>query len=91
MPFTLIYPESYIKRARKFFSKHPDLIKQYSKTLELLELNPQHPALRLHKLKGKLQGLSSVSINIQYRIVLEIVITDKEILLINIGDHGEVY
>jgi len=87
MVYTLIYPDSYIKRARKFFKKYPDIHKQYRKTLELLELNPQHPSLRLHKLEGRLKNLSSVSINMHYRILLEFVIDDKEIILINIGNH----
>jgi len=91
MPYKLVYPESYIKRARKFLKKHPKIHSQYRKTLELLELNPYHPSLRLHSLQGRLSGLSSVSINISYRIVLELIIEDDEILLINIGKHEKVY
>ena len=32
----IVYTESYIKRARKFIKKHPDLLSQYEKTLKLL-------------------------------------------------------
>ena len=91
MPYKLIYPESYIKRARKFLKKHPEIHNQYQKTLELLELNPYHPSLRLHSLQGRMSGLSSVSINISYRIVLELIIEGDEILLVNIGKHDQVY
>ncbi|MCB2182162.1 MAG: hypothetical protein KQH63_09070 [Desulfobulbaceae bacterium] len=91
MAYKLIYPESYIRRARKFIKRHPDLLNQYSKTLELLEINPHHSSLRLHPLKGKLTGLHSVSINISYRITLEMVISEQEIILVNIGSHDEVY
>ena len=91
MVYTLIYPDSYIKRARKFLGKHPEIHRQYRKTLDLLELNPHHPSLRLHKLEGRLKTLSSVPINMHYRIVLEFVITDKEIVLINIGGHSQAY
>ena len=91
MPYTLIYPDSYIRHARKFLRKHPQISRQYRKTLELLEMNPYHPALRLHSLEGRLQGLSSVSINMRYRIVLELEIQNKEIVLINIGNHDQVY
>ena len=59
--------------------------------MKLLELNPKHPSLRLHRLKGKLKELHSVSINISYRITLELLITDKEIILINVGPHDYVY
>ena len=88
---TIIYPESYIRRARKFLARHPDLARQYQNTLELLEINPFHPSLRLHPLKGKLTGLHAVSINISYRITLELIIREKEIILVNVGTHEEVY
>ncbi|MBN4063199.1 hypothetical protein JYT79_00305 [Cardiobacterium sp. AH-315-I02] len=91
MGYVLIYPESYIKKARKFLRKHPQIHGQYRKTLELLELNPKHSSLRLHQLEGRLKSLSSVSINMSYRIVLELEIKAKEITLINIGDHDQVY
>ena len=91
MPYTLIYPNSYIRRAEKFLRKHPEIHSQYRKTLELLELNPYHPALRLHSLEGRLKGLSSVSINMSYRIVLELEIQDREIILVNIGSHDQIY
>ncbi len=89
--FTIIYPESYISRARKFLLRHPDLAWQYEKTLELLEINPFHQLLRFHALKGKLAGLHAVSINISYRITLELIIREKEIVLVNVGTHGKVY
>ena len=89
--FTIIYPESYIKRARRFLKRHPDLTRQYQKTLELLEINPFHPSLRLHPLKGGLTGLHAVSISISYRITLELIIKEKEIILVNVGTHEEVY
>ncbi len=91
MPYKLIYPESYIRRARKFLKKHPEIHGQYRKTLELLELNPFHPSLRLHSVQGRMSGLSSVSINISYRIVIEFFIEGDEILLVNIGKHNQVY
>ncbi len=91
MKYKLVFPESYLRRARKFLKKHPEIRGQYRKTLELLELDPYHPSLRLHSLRGNLSGLSSVSINISYRIVLELIIEGKEILLINIGKHEQVY
>ncbi len=64
---------------------------QYLKTLQLLQLNPFHPSLRLHALSGRLQGLHSVSINLSFRITLEFLVIDNEILLINVGDHEAVY
>jgi hypothetical protein len=42
----IIRPESYIKRERKFFKKHPELINQYAKALKLLSLAPSHPSFQ---------------------------------------------
>ena len=64
---------------------------QYVKTLVLLQKNPLHPSLRLHPLRGKLSGLHSISINLRYRITMELLITRNEIVPINIGDHDAVY
>ena len=91
MSFRIIYTPSYNKKAARFLKKHPDLASQYLKTLQLLELNPFHPSLRLHRLKGSLNELCSVSINLSYRITLDLQITEKEIVPVNVGSHEEVY
>ncbi|MDD4979435.1 MAG: plasmid stabilization protein [Gallionella sp.] len=91
MSFKLIFTAQYEKRAARFLKRHPDIEKQYLKTLQLLELNPHHPSLRLHALGGRLQGLHSVSINLSYRITLELLIQDDQIIPINVGDHDAVY
>ena len=91
MTYKLIYTDSYLKRARKFFKRHPELLGQYEKTLMLLELNPHHPSLRLHQLSGKLDQLYSVSINMSYRLVMEFLILDRELVLVDVGDHDRVY
>jgi len=59
----------------------------YRKTLLLLEANPHHPSLRLHPLRGRLQGLHSVSINLSYRITLEVLIEGQTLIPIDIGSH----
>jgi len=60
-------------------------------TYRLLEANPFHPALRLQALPGKLVGLHCVSINLSYRITIEFLIQDRQIVPIHIGDHDAVY
>lgn len=91
MSYQLLFTETYNRRATRWLKKHPDLRQQYLKTLQLLEANPFHPSLRLHPLSGKLQGLHSVSINLSYRITLELLIQNEQIIPINIGDHDAVY
>ncbi len=53
LSYTLIFTDSYKKRAKRFAKKHPELAGQYRKVLYLLKENPQHPSLRLHLYKRK--------------------------------------
>jgi mRNA-degrading endonuclease YafQ of YafQ-DinJ toxin-antitoxin module len=85
----LITTRAYERQLLKFTKKHPELREQYYKTLKILEANPFHPSLRLHKLQGKLNLFHSVSINIQYRIMIDFVIQDDLVILISIGGHEE--
>jgi len=89
--YKLIFTETYLRREKKFLKQHPELIERYKKVLRLLELNPNHPSLRLHKLSGKFQGKYSISITTSYRIVITFTVTEKGIVLLDIGDHDEVY
>lgn len=91
LPFSLVFTEQYNRRASKFLKQHPDLRQHYLKTLQLLEANPSHPSLRLHALRGKFEGLHSVSINLSYRITLELLIQNQQIIPVNVGDHDAVY
>lgn len=85
--YRLIFTESYLKREKRFLKRHPELVDRYKKVLKLLELNPNHPSLRLRKLKGKLAGKYSVSITMSYRIILTFAVTEKGIVLIDVGSH----
>ena len=91
MNYRIIYTPGYNKRVARFMRKHPELIPQYEKTLKLLEIDPFHPSLRLHRLGGSLSDLHSVSINISYRITLELIIQGHEIIPVDVGSHDEVY
>jgi mRNA-degrading endonuclease YafQ of YafQ-DinJ toxin-antitoxin module len=91
MPYKIVYTKTYNRIAAKYLKRHPEIESQYRKTLMLLEINPHHPSLRLHKLKGKFKSLYSVSINIRYRLVILFVIEEKQIIPITVGSHDEVY
>jgi mRNA-degrading endonuclease YafQ of YafQ-DinJ toxin-antitoxin module len=91
MPFSLIFTESYEKLEQRFLKRHPDLLERYHKTLAILEQDPFHPSLRMHALEGRLAGLHAVSINLQYRVTLELELREQEIVLVSVGSHGEVY
>ncbi len=47
--------------------------------------------LKCHRLGGKLEGVQAVSITDSYRITLTIAISNKEIILLDVGSHDEVY
>ncbi len=91
MPFALVFTEQYNRRAARFLKRHPDLRQHYLKTLQVLEVNPVRPSLRLHPLRGKLDGRHSVSISLSYRITLELLIQDGQIIPVHVGDHDAVY
>ena len=91
MPYSLLFTESYEKIERRFLRRHPNLLDRYQKTLAVLERDPVHPSLRLHAMEGRLAGLHAVSINLQYRITLELELVESEIILVSVGSHGEVY
>ena len=85
MAWRLVFTEQYTRRAARFLRHHPDAASPYAKTLQLLQANPHHPSLRLHALKGKLAGIHSVFINLTYRLKLEMLLTEHEIVPINVG------
>jgi mRNA-degrading endonuclease YafQ of YafQ-DinJ toxin-antitoxin module len=89
--FKLIETKTYKRKLKKFLKKHPGLFKKYQKTVFLLESNPFHPSLRLHKLKGEMQEFHSVSIDMSYRIIIDFIVIDEKILMIDIGEHEDVY
>jgi len=89
--YKIILTDIYRKKVLRFIKKHKDLKDKYIKTLIILEDNPYHPSLRLHKLKGLKREYFSISINMTYRVVIDFVIEDDEIIPIDIGSHDEVY
>src|SRR3990170_4027601 len=56
-----------------------------------LEKDPFQPHLDYHHLGGKQTGVQAVSITDSYRITMTVIITKKEIILLDIGSHDEVY
>ena len=91
MNYKIVISNTYKKRVKKFLKKHPDMLKRYAKALAILEVDPFHPSLRLHKLKGNLNEYYSVSINLEYRVVIDFLVIDNEMILIAIGSHDNVY
>ena len=91
MSYKIVFTERYTRIAARFLQRHPDMARAYVKTLALLEVNPQHPSLRLHALGGRLAGVHSVSINLSYRITIHLLISEREIVPLDLGDLDAVY
>lgn len=89
--FSVTTSEKFLRQARKFFKKHPDLKPRFAATVSALQQDPFQPSLALHQLSGKLAGCHAVSLTYSYRITLTFLVTEKEILLLDIGSHDEVY
>ncbi len=89
--YTLIWTASFTRSTVKFIERHRDLRHKFASVLRDLENDPFQPHLKYHHLSGKLKGLQAVSLTHSYRITLTVMITEKEIILLDVGSHDEVY
>ncbi len=89
--YTIEASNYFLRRARKFFKKHPDLKKSFSDIVDDLRKDPFQPHLELHGLGGKLKDCYAVSLTYSYRVTLTLMVTEKEIILLDIGSHDAVY
>lgn len=89
--FVIVTSNYFLRRAKKFFRKHPELKERFAAVVDDLRKDPFHPRLEFHSLSGKLKGVQAVSLTDSYRITLTVMVTDKEIILLDIGSHDEVY
>jgi addiction module RelE/StbE family toxin len=88
---TIVATQGFLRRARKFVKKHPDLQEPFAQIVDDLKQDPFAPHLAYHHLGGKLKGVQAISITASYRITLTVVISDKEIILLDVGSHDEVH
>ena len=89
--YRLIEISAYQAKFKKFIRKHPDLRGRLGHIYRDMQTDPFQPHLRLHALHGIHQGKQAVSVTQKYRIVLVARITEKEIILYDIGTHDDVY
>lgn len=71
----------------QFLALPKNIQKKAVKIERSFRLNPFHPSVRLHKLKGKLKGLWSISIDRKYLIIFK-PMEDGVILFISVGVHA---
>jgi len=89
--YTITTPRQFLRQARKFFKKHPGLKSHFALVVADLQNDPFQPHLALHPLAGKLEGCHAISLRYSYRITLTLLITEKDIILLDISSHDEVY
>ncbi len=89
--FQLVWTETFSRTARKFLRRHPALEGTFAEVLSRLETDPHAPRLRLHPLKGRHQGKHAVSLTYEHRIVLILRLGPREVVLLDVGSHDEVY
>ncbi len=89
--YTILTTTSFLRTAQKFFKRHPELKTRFESIIKILQKDPANPSLKLHALKGELKGLFAVRLTYKYRITIIIRLKQKEIILIDIGSHDEVY
>jgi addiction module RelE/StbE family toxin len=70
--------------------KHIDikLSIKIQKQLKLFQSSPTHQSLRLHKLKGEMKDVWSLSVTKSFRLIY---INDSEYYFFDLGEHHEIY
>ena len=88
--FTIVTTGYFLRRARKFLQKQPDLRQRFAQVVDDLRQDPFAAHLAYHRLGGKLKNFQAVSVTFEYRIILTLEVTE-EVILLDIGSHGKVY
>lgn len=83
----LRFTESFEAEYKKIIKGNEPLAKKIKKQLQLLQVNVNHPSLRLHKLTN--DQFWSISIDKSIRVLL--IIEDQWIYVYHIGKHEDVY
>jgi len=86
----LVWDQAFKRKYKKKFSTNIDLKKNFWEAMSSFSQNPFDPKLRTHKLTGKLKGLWSFSVSYDCRVIFRF-INDRDVLLIDIGNHDEIY
>lgn len=87
----LVWSSHFTRAAKRFGKHHPELKKKVANILRDLEKDPFQPHLKYHYLGGKYKGIQAISITGSFRITMTVMVTDKEIILLDIGSHDKVY
>ena len=91
----LVWSAKFLRAVRKIARRKPDILDQIEAALKRLEADPYDPKLRSHALSGEFDGCWACTAGYDLRIIFEFIgskkSAQKEIHLLNIGTHDEVY
>lgn len=85
----LQFSTEFLKRIKKIKKQNKSLFLKVEHKINLFNMNPNHPSLRLHKLGGDLKDSWSLSIDKSIRIIFYY--SNDLIVLVDIGTHDQVY
>jgi len=83
--------EGFARTARKLLHRHPDLVGVFEDPLQQLEIDPRAPKRCSHALEDTQRDMHAVSLAYECRIVLLLRFTPREVVLLDVGTHDEVY
>lgn len=78
------YTPTFVKQ---FKNLEQDLQEEILEKIELFKDRGNHKSLKTHKLKGRLSGRFSFSVNYKVRIIFSY-LSKKEVVFLAIGDHN---
>ena len=86
----ILFHHSFKRAYKRSVSTGSEREEKFRSKLELFTDNPFNPSLRTHKLKGRLNGYWSFSIEYDLRVIFYF--EDEEtVVLFDIGSHDDVY
>jgi len=85
---TIFYTPNFIRRYKHL---NPALQSEVKEKIELFRNITNHSKLKVHKLKGSLESTHAFSVNFKVRIIFEYQKNKKNVNLLYVGSHDELY
>ena len=91
MTWTVVASNRFKRRAERFRREHPSSVNGWPIPCASWLADPFQLHLRMHPLGGEFAGIHAISLTHADRITLTLQVTAREVILLNIGSHDEVY